>query len=161
MVNAIPPSYTSYSSDLSVPFVNGVVHWIGYQKTNSDVLTNAILGFDLSVEEFFGISLHESLICLGPMNLSTMKYGESSIAVLKRDRTNELLDLDVLWVMKEKNGEVLVQLDYGKMASLDLNCQQMELHGVEVTTKLISLEGSYVERLVLLDKAVDVHSVSL
>ncbi|KAK8503640.1 hypothetical protein V6N11_030733 [Hibiscus sabdariffa] len=187
-VNAIPPSCTSYSSELSVPFVNGAVHWIGYQKTNNAVFTNAILGFDLSAEEFFEISLPESLIGLGSMNLSTMKYGESSIAVLKRDRTNELLDLDVLWVMKEygvvgswtkvltltlhrkwfpnilgfrKNGEVLVQLDYGRMASLDLNCQQMELHGVEVTTELISLEGSYVESLVLLDKAVDVHSVSL
>ncbi|KAK9016746.1 hypothetical protein V6N11_079240 [Hibiscus sabdariffa] len=189
-VNAIPPNYTFDSSELSgsVPFVNGAVHWIGYQKRNNGRFTNAILGFDLSAEEFTEISLPESLIGLGPMNLFTMKYGESSIAVLKRDRANGLWDLDELWVMKEygvvgswtkvltltlhrkwfpnvlglrKNGEVLVQLDYGKMASLDLNFQQMELHGVEVTTKLISLEGSYVESLVLLDKTVDVHCVSL
>ncbi|KAK9007045.1 hypothetical protein V6N11_019373 [Hibiscus sabdariffa] len=187
-VNAIPPSYTSYSREISVPFVNGAVHWIGYQKRNSGVFTNAILGFDLSAEEFFEISLPESLIGLGPMVLSTIKYGESSIAVLKRIRANESWDLAELWVMKEygvvgswtkvltstlhrkwfpyilgftKNGEVLVQLDYGKLASLDLNFQQMELHGVELTTKLISLEGSYVESLVLLDKAVDVHRVNL
>ncbi|KAK9016784.1 hypothetical protein V6N11_079278 [Hibiscus sabdariffa] len=166
-VNAIPPSYTSYSCELLVPFVNGTAHWIGYQKRNNGVFTNAILGFDLSAEEFFEISLDESLIGLGLMVLSTMKYGESSIAVLKRDQTNELWDLAEMWVMKEygvvgswtkvltstlhrkwfpyilgfrKNGEVLVQLDYGKLASLDLNCQQMELHGVEITTKLISLE---------------------
>ncbi|KAK8503655.1 hypothetical protein V6N12_024827 [Hibiscus sabdariffa] len=183
-VNAIPPDYTFDPGEISVPFVNGAVHWIGYQKRNNVGFTKVILGFDLSAEEFFEISLPESLIGLGPMDLSTMKYGESSIAVLKRDPGNE----HELWVMKEygvvgswtkvltltlhrqwfpnilgfrKNGEVLVQLDYGKLASLDLNCQQMELHGVEVTTNLISLEGSYVESLVLLDKVIDVHYMSL
>ncbi|KAK9016771.1 hypothetical protein V6N11_079265 [Hibiscus sabdariffa] len=177
-VNAIPPDYTFDPGEISVPFVNGAVHWIGYQKRNNVGFTNVILGFDLSAEEFFEISLPESLIGLGPMDLSTMKYGESSIAVLKRDSENE----HELWVMKEygvvgswtkvlklnrkwcpnilgcgENGEVLVELDYGKLPSLDLNCQQMELHGVEVTTNLISLEGSYVESLVLLDKAIDVQ----
>ncbi|KAK8593898.1 hypothetical protein V6N12_045971 [Hibiscus sabdariffa] len=42
-----------------------------------------------------------------------------------------------------------------KMTQLDLNHQPMEPHGlegVEVKTTLISLEGSYVESLVLLDK---------
>ncbi|KAL4379754.1 hypothetical protein GQ457_02G031860 [Hibiscus cannabinus] len=186
-VNAIPPDYTFDPGEISVPFVNGAVHWIGYQKRNNVGFTNVILGFDLSAEEFFEISLPESLIGLGPRDLSTMKYGESSIAVLKRDPGNE----HELWVMKEygvvgswtkvltltlhsewfpnilgftKNGEVLVQLDYGKLASLDLNCQQMELHGVEgveVMTNLISLEGNYVESLVLLDKAIDVHYVRL
>ncbi|KAL4377048.1 hypothetical protein GQ457_02G032540 [Hibiscus cannabinus] len=148
--------------------LDGAVHWIGYQKRNNVVFTTAILGIYLSAEEFFEISLPESLIGLGPMVLSTIKYGESSIAVLKRNRANELWDLAELWVMKEygvvgswtkvltstlhrkwfpyilgftKNGEVLVQLDYGKLASLDLNFQQIELHGVELTTKLISLEG--------------------
>ncbi|KAK8475066.1 hypothetical protein V6N12_035237 [Hibiscus sabdariffa] len=184
-VNAIPPNYAFDPAEISLPFVNGAVHWIGYQKRNNVRSTNVILGFDLSAEEFFEISLPESLIGLGPMDLSTMKYGESSIAVLKRDPGN----VHELWVMKEygvvgswtkvlklnrrwfpdilgfrKNGEVLVQLDYGKLASLDLNCQQMELHGVkgvEVTTNLISLECSYVESLLLLDKAIDAHSVSL
>ncbi|KAK9016764.1 hypothetical protein V6N11_079258 [Hibiscus sabdariffa] len=181
-VNAIPPDYTFDLGEISVPFVNGAVHWIGYQKRNNVGFTNVILGFDLSAEEFFEISLPESLIGLGPMDLSTMKYGESSIAVLKRDPGNE----HELWVMKEygvvgswtkvlklnrkwcpnilgfgENGEVLVELDYGKLASLDLNCQQMELHGVEVTTNLISLEGSYVESLVLLDKGIDVHNPSI
>ncbi|KAK9007042.1 hypothetical protein V6N11_019370 [Hibiscus sabdariffa] len=141
---------------------DGAVHWIGYQKRNNVVFTTAILGFYLSAEEFFEISLSESLFGLGPMVLSTIKYGESSIAVLKRNRANELWDLAELWVMKEYGvGEVLVQLDYGKLASLDLNFQQIELHGVELTTKLISLEGSYVESLVLLDKTVDVHRVNL
>ncbi|KAK9016741.1 hypothetical protein V6N11_079235 [Hibiscus sabdariffa] len=183
-VNAIPPNYTFDPGEIPVPFVNGAVHWIGYQKRNNVGFTNVILGFDLSAEEFFEISLLESLIGLGPMDLSTMKYGESSIAVLKSDRGSE----DELWVMKEygvvgswtkastlnrkwfpnilgfrKNGELLVQLTYGKLASLDLNCQQMKLHGVErveVTTDIISLEGSYVESLVLLNNAIDVHSVS-
>ncbi|KAK8558895.1 hypothetical protein V6N12_042187 [Hibiscus sabdariffa] len=178
-VNAIPPNYTFDSGEISVPFVNGAVHWIGYQKRNNVRSTNVILGFDFSVEELFMISLPESLIGLGPMDLSTMKYRESSIAVLKRDYVNHL---EELWVMKEygvvgswtkvltltlkwfpnilgfrKNVEVLVQLDYGKLASFDLNCQQMVLHGVGVTTKSISLKGSYVESLVLLDKAVDVQ----
>ncbi|KAK9016772.1 hypothetical protein V6N11_079266 [Hibiscus sabdariffa] len=54
------------------------------------------------------------------------------------------------------NGEVLLEVDDGEMASLDLNSQRMESRGVEVGTGLFSVEGSYVENLVLLDKGVDV-----
>ncbi|KAK9016760.1 hypothetical protein V6N11_079254 [Hibiscus sabdariffa] len=96
-VNAIPPNCTFDPGEIPVPFVNGAVHWIGYQKRNNVGFTNVILGFDLSAEEFFEISLPESLIGLGPMDLLTMKYGESSIAVLKSDRGSE----DELWVMKD------------------------------------------------------------
>ncbi|KAK9016782.1 hypothetical protein V6N11_079276 [Hibiscus sabdariffa] len=51
------------------------------------------------------------------------------------------------------NWEVLLHVANGKMVSLDFNSQQMELQGVEVATGPISLEVSYVESLVLLDKA--------
>ncbi|KAK8503635.1 hypothetical protein V6N11_030738 [Hibiscus sabdariffa] len=154
----------------------------GYQTL--DDYNNAVLGFDLSAEEFFEIKLPQSAIGSNPLNLLVKKYGESSIALLKRDHVN---DLEELWVMKEygvvdswtkvltlasriqiiwwpkvlgfrKNGKVLLQVDDREMASLDLNCLQMELHGVEVATGKISLQGSYVESLVLLDKAVNVHS---
>ncbi|KAL4378174.1 hypothetical protein GQ457_02G032140 [Hibiscus cannabinus] len=69
-----------------------------------------------------------------------------------------------------KNGEVLLRVHNVEMASLDLNflqigaslclnCQQVELHGVEVGTGLLSVYN-YVESLVLLDKVVDVRCES-
>ncbi|MBA0654557.1 hypothetical protein Goklo_021538 [Gossypium klotzschianum] len=184
-VTPASPKY-AVEAGISSTFVNGALHWLGYQRGKNGGFSNAILGFDLSSEEFLEISLPESLVWLCPMDLSTMRYGESSIAVLKRDwEDGELFEL---WVMKEygvveswtkvlalhlidqsgwfprvlgfrENGEVLLQVDDGEMASLDLNCQQMEPHGVEVGAELLYV-GSYVESLVLLDKAVDVRSVS-
>ncbi|KAK9032783.1 hypothetical protein V6N11_017826 [Hibiscus sabdariffa] len=158
-----------------VPFVNGALHWLGYQKRNNDEYSNVILGFDLSAEEFFEISLSESLSGLHYMDLSsTKKYGESSIAVLRRE--SGYTELFEWWVMKEygvfeswtklltldfeyiprnwfprvlgfrKNRQVLLHVANGRMASLDLNSQQMELHGVEgveVVTGRIYLEGTY------------------
>ncbi|GMI79440.1 CONSTITUTIVE EXPRESSER OF PR GENES 1, CONSTITUTIVE EXPRESSER OF PR GENES 30 [Hibiscus trionum] len=114
-----------------------------------------------------------------------MKYGESSIAVSTHPRAAELHEL---WIMKEygvveswtkvltlhsilrnthiprvmwfrKNGEVLFQVHFVKMASFDLNCQNIELHGVDIGANLFSVH-SYVESLVLLDKAVHVRSES-
>ncbi|KAE8684281.1 Detected protein of unknown function [Hibiscus syriacus] len=184
-VAAISPNY-AVEADISSTFVNGAVHWLGYQRRNNSGFSNTILGFDLSAEGFFEISLTESLIGLCPMDLSTMKYGESSIAVLNRDwEDGELLEL---WVMKEygvveswtkvlalhmfdqsgwfprvlgfrNNGEALLQVGDGEMASLDLNRQLIEPHGVEVGEGLLWV-GSYVESLVLLDKAIDVPCVS-
>ncbi|KAK9016742.1 hypothetical protein V6N11_079236 [Hibiscus sabdariffa] len=69
-----------------------------------------------------------------------------------------------------KNGKVLLHMHNAKMASLDLNSQQMEtsldlnseqteLHVVDDMTHLLSVR-SYVESLVLLDKAVNVHNES-
>ncbi|GMI79443.1 hypothetical protein HRI_001613600 [Hibiscus trionum] len=63
-----------------------------------------------------------------------------------------------------KNGGVLLQAVDRELASLDLNSQQMEPRAVEVGEGLIPLRHhyircrSYVESLVLLDKAVDVHN---
>ncbi|KAK8593900.1 hypothetical protein V6N12_045973 [Hibiscus sabdariffa] len=62
-------------------------------------------------------------------------------------------------MISRKNEEVLLDVDRGKMASLGLNCLKMKPHvveGVEVAT-LITLEGTYIESLVLLY----VHSGSL
>ncbi|KAK8503639.1 hypothetical protein V6N11_030734 [Hibiscus sabdariffa] len=186
----IPPNYNfdaAYGATL--PFVNGAFHWLGFQTGNR--FSNAIMGFDLSTEEFMLISLPESLIGSWYGSLSIFKYGESSIAV-QRLRHGELYEL---WVMKEygvveswtkvltlslateprfpkvmgfrKNGQVLhahntkmASLDLNSQqmeTSLDLNCRQMEFHGVEFGAELLSVH-SYVESLVLLDKAVDAHN---
>ncbi|XP_039040427.1 F-box protein CPR1-like [Hibiscus syriacus] len=186
-VAAISPNY-AVSNDTSPIFVHGAVHWLGYQcqRRNNLRFTNKILGFDLSAEDFFEISLPESLIGCFYKDLSIMKYRESSIAVLSKD----LVDgkLHELWVMKEygvveswtkvltyhvvnqsreyrgilgfrNNGEVLLQVGDGEMASLDLNSQLTELHRVKIRTGLLSV-GSYVESLMLLDKAVDVRNAS-
>ncbi|KAK9016762.1 hypothetical protein V6N11_079256 [Hibiscus sabdariffa] len=135
----------------------------------------------MSAEEFFKMKFPESLFGLCHDDLSIMKYGESSIAVTTHPVAAELHEL---WVMKEygvvdlwtkvltlhrvdryawiprvlgfrKNGQVLLQVNDEKIASLDLNCQQMEaplylncrqveLHGVEVGGDLQSV-NSYVE----------------
>ncbi|KAK9016739.1 hypothetical protein V6N11_079233 [Hibiscus sabdariffa] len=195
-VTAIPPNYTfddvTVAIDIKVPFVNGVVHWLGYQTRNNSGFSNVILRFYFSAEEFMVINFPESLIGLWPPCLSIMKYGESSIAVSRLPIGDGLKEL---WVMKEygvfeswtkvftlqsvnpyesslrllgfrKNEEVLLQGVDGKLVSLDLNflqmgaslyldCQQIEFHGVEVEENLMSV-NSYVESLVLLDKTVNV-----
>ncbi|KAE8707280.1 hypothetical protein F3Y22_tig00110384pilonHSYRG00247 [Hibiscus syriacus] len=56
------------------------------------------------------------------------------------------------------NGEVLLQVYEGEMAPFDLNRQLIEPHGVKIGEYFLSVE-SYMESLVLLDKAVGVCSV--
>ncbi|KAK9007048.1 hypothetical protein V6N11_019376 [Hibiscus sabdariffa] len=145
-VTAIPPNYTFDAiTGMSLPFVNGAVHWLGYQTKNKDEYNNVISGFDLSAEEFFEINLPEALIGLLHVDLTIMNYGESSIVVT----THPIFGEHELWVMKEygvveswtellafhiqrrespfvvsgfrKNGEVLLVVDDGELASLDLN----------------------------------------
>ncbi|GMI79456.1 hypothetical protein HRI_001614900 [Hibiscus trionum] len=59
-----------------------------------------------------------------------------------------------------KNGEVLLQVHDGEMASLDLNSQQMEPQGVLIGGGgLTAVDFSYVESLVLLDKGIDVPAI--
>ncbi|KAK8503643.1 hypothetical protein V6N12_024815 [Hibiscus sabdariffa] len=129
---------------------------------------NAILRFDLSTEEFILISLPQSLIGLWS-GLSILKYGESSIAVILTPSHGKLYEL---WVMKEYGvveswTKVLTLPTNPRYAwfpkqmetSLDLNSQQTELHVVDNRAHLLSVR-SYVESLVLLDKAVNVHSKS-
>ncbi|KAK8500740.1 hypothetical protein V6N12_031400 [Hibiscus sabdariffa] len=101
-------------------FVNGAVHWLGYRERNNGEYSVVFLGFDLSAEEFFEINFSKSSSSLGPFDLLVMKYGESSIAVT----TNRIVV--ELWVMKEKNGEVWLHMHNAKMATFDLNSQQME-----------------------------------
>ncbi|KAK9016783.1 hypothetical protein V6N11_079277 [Hibiscus sabdariffa] len=98
---------------------------------------------------------------LSSVDLSIMKYGESSIAVSIDPLRGELHEL---WVMKEygvEDGEVLLRVRKVKMASLDLNsqqmgdslylnCQQINLHGVDVGANLLSAD-SYVESIVNTD----------
>ncbi|GMI79439.1 hypothetical protein like AT3G23880 [Hibiscus trionum] len=159
-VAAIPPNYTFHGG--SVPSVNGALHWIGHQERNNGRFSNTILWFDFSAEEFFELGLPESLIGVHPMYLSTMKYGESSIAVRKRDPANhELLnlDLDELWVMKEYG----VVESWTKVLKLTSNIDRKlfpnAFVGGIVTRTLILLKDSYVESLALLDKTVGVHTV--
>ncbi|XVE80194.1 hypothetical protein DITRI_Ditri14bG0120100 [Diplodiscus trichospermus] len=181
-VTAISPNY-AFEGEISSAFVNGTIHWLGFQRGNDGGFRNVVLGFDISTEEFLVISLPENLSGLCPLDLSIMKYEESSIAVLKRDwEDGEQLDM---WVMKEygvvgswkkvlhltdqsggllptilgfrKNGEVLLHVDGGEMASLDLNCQQLEHLGIEAEAAFVD---SYVESLVLLDKGVDSGNVN-
>ncbi|KAL4376675.1 hypothetical protein GQ457_02G032150 [Hibiscus cannabinus] len=193
-VNANSPSYAFGPKDMT--FVNGALHSLGNQERNDDEYSHAILGFDLSAESFFEINLPESLVGLCPVDLSIMNYGESSIAVSIDPLRGQLHEL---WVMKEygvveswtkvltldgfqlcacipsvlgfrKNGEVLLRVRKVKMASLDLNsqqmgaslqlnCQQIDLHGVDVGADLLSV-CSFVESLVLLDVEVDFPSES-
>ncbi|KAK8549134.1 hypothetical protein V6N11_017829 [Hibiscus sabdariffa] len=194
-ITATPPNY-AIGPDASMPFVSGALHWLGYQERNAGEFSHAILGFHLSTEEFLVINLPNNLTGFRPLGLSIMKYGESSIALSIDPGRGELHEL---WVMKEygvvqswtkvlaldgfrpgaciprvlgfrQNGEVLLRVRKVKMASLDLNSQQMgdslylnsqqiELHGVDVGEDLLSVY-SYAESLVLLDKPVDVSSES-
>ncbi|KAK9016750.1 hypothetical protein V6N11_079244 [Hibiscus sabdariffa] len=147
----LPTNYSHLSSRSWIaPFVNGAVHWLGYQKRNNGECSYAILGFDLSAEGFFHINLPESFTGLGDLSSRIMGYGESCIAVFKNFR-----ELRELWVMKEygvveswtkvltlygfqpglcvplvvgfrKNGQVLLQVHNVKMVLLNLNTQQME-----------------------------------
>ncbi|KAK9016768.1 hypothetical protein V6N11_079262 [Hibiscus sabdariffa] len=151
VTTTLPTNFSHLSARSWIaPFVNGVVHWLGYQKRNSGECSYAILGFNLSAEGFFHINLPESFTGHGDLSSRIMGYGESCIAVFRNFR-----ELRELWVMKEygvveywtkvltlhgfkpglcvllvvgfrKNGQVLLQVHNVKMVLLDLNTQQMD-----------------------------------
>ncbi|XVF78179.1 hypothetical protein PTKIN_Ptkin14bG0109000 [Pterospermum kingtungense] len=185
--------WSSFPTELQIStFVNGAFHWVGHQREQDDIVGesgNMILGFNISTEQFFVLRLPESLTGLAPKELLVMKYGESSIAVVRRVwEGDEQLDL---WVMKaygdvgswskvlhltdqsgfgsipkvlgfRKSGEVIfqkVQNDGGGIVSLDLNCQVMNPLPVEAKELILSVD-SYVESLVLLEKGVDAGCMS-
>ncbi|XVF78162.1 hypothetical protein PTKIN_Ptkin14bG0107300 [Pterospermum kingtungense] len=174
-VTSISPKY-DIESKISSAFVKGALHWLGYPSGTGCGFSNTILGFDLSTEEYFVISLPESLIRLYPWQLPIMEYEESSIAVLWRDFEYDDFNQLELWVMKtygvvgswskvlhlterygllpkvlgfRKNGEILLERIGGELASLDLSCYRM---------KHLKIKAEYgfscVESLVLLDKGV-------
>ncbi|KAK9007025.1 hypothetical protein V6N11_019353 [Hibiscus sabdariffa] len=95
-VTANPPIYAFDSKDMT--FVNGAVHWLGFKGRNNFGCNCAILGFDMSAEEFFEMNLPESLFGFHHFDLSIMKYGESSITSTTHPLRGELHEL---WVMKE------------------------------------------------------------
>ncbi|XVF78157.1 hypothetical protein PTKIN_Ptkin14bG0106800 [Pterospermum kingtungense] len=83
-----------------------------------------------------------------------MKCEESSIAVLRRDWEDDKIKL-----LELKNGEVLLEVDGGKMVSLNLNCQQMGHLEIQLQAEILSVD-SYVKSLVLLGEGVNAGSVS-
>ncbi|XVF78155.1 hypothetical protein PTKIN_Ptkin14bG0106500 [Pterospermum kingtungense] len=181
-------SWTTGASQIAT-FVNGAFHWVGYQGEQGFRYRCMILGFDISTEQFFVLSLPESLIGCFPLQLLIMKYEESSIAVVKTDWEDD--EQDYLWVMKKygvvgswakvlpladhsdqsgfersptvlgfrKNGEVLLEVIGPELASYDLNHQQVKHLGIRSKYEFTSVH-SYVESLVLLDKGVDAGCVS-
>ncbi|KAK9007051.1 hypothetical protein V6N11_019379 [Hibiscus sabdariffa] len=129
--------------------------------------------FDLSIMEY-----GESFIVVATHRIAAMfqelwvmkEYGvvESWTKVLTLHTSPRSWIPEVLGF--RKNGEVLLSMGNAKMAALDLNSQQMEaslnlnsqqivLHAVDVGTDLLSAR-SYVESLVLLDKAGNVYRAS-
>ncbi|KAK9016734.1 hypothetical protein V6N11_079228 [Hibiscus sabdariffa] len=72
-VTAVYPSY-GFVPQMSLPFVNGTVHWLGYQEKNDGGYSRAILGFDLCAEEFFEIKLPESLFGLSHVDKEVPFY---------------------------------------------------------------------------------------
>ncbi|KAE8678083.1 hypothetical protein F3Y22_tig00111445pilonHSYRG00118 [Hibiscus syriacus] len=143
--------WTCYRGVMNFVFWNPSIQKISEEKRWS--FSNMILGFGVSAEEFFEISLPESLIGLCYDDLSIMNYGESSIAV------HNMIDVTLIecWVMKEYG--VVESWAKGEIALHDLNCQLIEPHGVKVGDSLPSV-SNYVESLALLDKGVDVSSFS-
>ncbi|CAK7327604.1 unnamed protein product [Dovyalis caffra] len=167
---------------LSPAFVNGVLHWTAFEirdqdggEESSDTY-NFVLGFDMIDEAFCKILLPSSLVNLMPVFLSVLAYKESSIALCQTSFNSELIHV---WVMKEygvveswimisliitpqvedipraltfrKEG-LLLELNHGWIFSWDPSRQllgDLALWGEPMKTFV----GSYVESLVLLDRA--------
>ncbi|XP_021287354.1 F-box/kelch-repeat protein At3g23880-like [Herrania umbratica] len=101
-----PPKYDLYSVDYMF-FVNGVVHWIGFERLDDDGQSSIkclLLGFDMSNEVFKEIILPESLSNVPHSHRSRLSrlyvvpYAElSSIAVIEDCFDGER----TIWVMKK------------------------------------------------------------
>ncbi|XVE50345.1 hypothetical protein DITRI_Ditri01bG0155000 [Diplodiscus trichospermus] len=142
-VTAISPRY-AVEDEMSSTFVNGATHWVGYQRGKDSGYRNTILvlksdweggeQLDVWVMKEYGVVVSWTKLCF------TEQSGR------------------IPWVLGfRKDAEVLLEVDSGEMASLDLNCQQKEHLGIEAKRRC-SFVDSHVESLVLLDKAVDPHS---
>jgi F-box interacting protein len=176
---ALPPICTlTVISHEQQSFVNGALHWLAFRWTDDNKYHYVVLVFDLGDEVFREILLPE--ICyengykLRQASLSV--YG-NSIALFEKKFYNVGYNI---WVMKEygvasswtkvltiayqgqemgipraigfrRNGELVLALDGGKLTSQDLESQEMK--DLRITSYKYTFVDSYVESLVLLDKA--------
>ena len=161
-------------------FVNGALHWIGFRRNEYDdyQLRYFVLVFNLGDEVFHEISLPELPEYNPNQDSSELSVvNRNSIALFHENCFRGFLDI---WVMKEygvasswtkvftftehnpevdlplalgfrRNSELVLEMQSLQLISLDLGNQNMKDLGIN--TYSYTFVGSYVESLVLLDKA--------
>jgi F-box interacting protein len=182
VISPLLPPICVLNSDDTPAFVNGAMHWIAFRRNDDFELHHFVLVFDLGDEVFREILLPEfpdynpegegrSELCAG--------YG-NSIALFQGSYCNS--GFLKIWVMKEygvasswtvvlaihnqdlgsrgfiprpvgfrRNGKVVLAFKKGKLVSWDL--EGKELKSLRITSCMSPFVDSYVESLVLLDKA--------
>ena len=161
-------------------FVNGALHWIGFRRNEYDdyQLRYFVLVFNLGDEVFHEISLPELPEYNPNQDSSELSVvNRNSIALFHENCFRGFLDI---WVMREygvasswtkvftftehnpevdlplalgfrRNSELVLEMQSLQLVSLDLGNQNMKDLGIN--TYSYTFVGSYVESLVLLDKA--------
>ena len=171
---ALPPICVVNRFETQV-FVNGAIHWLAFRRSGGGIkLDHFVLVFNLGDEVF-----HEILLPKLPSpgecvyNLCAV-YG-NSIALFQTMFISHQLDI---WVMKEygvasswtivltgqgpgevipraigfrRNGKVVLKMDERKLSSQDIETQEKK--DLRITSYVYTFVDSYVESLVLLDKA--------
>ena len=180
VISPLLPPICVLNSDDTPAFVNGAMHWIAFRRDDDFKLHHFVLVFDLGDEVFREILLPEfpegegrSELCAG--------YG-NSIALFLGSYYSGFF---IIWVMKEygvasswtivlgihnqdigsgewvprpigfrRNGKVVLAFKNGKLVSWDLEGKEGKI--LRITSCMSPFVDSYVESLVLLDKATNV-----
>ncbi|KAK2965359.1 hypothetical protein RJ640_013822 [Escallonia rubra] len=167
------PPYGIYEHTWSQAFVNGAVHWIGYDPCVANGDCSLIVSFDVGDEVFKGVRLPDCLVKCG-YDLAVSKYEEllSVMQMVYRSKRARCC----VWVMKEygvedswtklytvdlqdglhkvlgfwKNKEVLTVTVRGKLVSYDPNSGRMRSMGLRGAIDSFYADN-YIESLVLVD----------
>ena len=178
MVTALPPICTLLGRE-RVGFVNGALHWLAFRRNDDDHnFHHFVLVFDLGDEVFREIMLPElpGYETTYKLEGSVSVYG-NCLALFQKEYNNGQQNI---WVMKEygvasswtkvltipyedpglhipmpigfrRNGEVILKMDDGQLVSVDLGNHKSNNLGI--SSYGYTFVDSYVESLVLLDKA--------
>lgn len=175
---AMAPIGAVHGCDPLSTFVNGALHWVAFRKTNNNKFLCFVMVFDLREEVFHEIGLpkvsdnniDENRVCV------FISAYQNSLAMFYERFPNPTLNI---WVMKNyadasswtkfvisayqgpidynprvrgfrKNGEVILEMNVGHFVSQDLNTKESKDLGINGDG--YTFVGSYVKRLVLLDK---------
>ncbi|CAK9171077.1 unnamed protein product [Ilex paraguariensis] len=172
--NAGAPPYGIYGCTWSQAFVNGAVHWIGYDPCVAKGDCALVVSFDMSDEIFRGMLLPDSLVQCG-WDLTVSVFGEM-LSVYHYEYGSRKQFCSV-WVMKEygvieawtklysidlhgglqkliwfrKNEEVILVTVRGKLITYDLNTLQMRGLGLRGAIDSVYVDN-YMESLVLVEE---------
>uniref|UniRef100_A0A2N9IPB9 F-box domain-containing protein n=1 Tax=Fagus sylvatica TaxID=28930 RepID=A0A2N9IPB9_FAGSY len=151
---ALPPICVVNRFETQV-FVNGAIHWLAFKRSGGGIkLDHFVLVFNLGDEVFHEILLPK---LPSPGESSSARYmGDERVRcwrprgpiVLTVQGPGEVIPRAIGF---RRNGKVVLKMDERKLSSQDIETQEKK--DLRITSYVYTFVDSYVESLVLLDKA--------